>query len=120
MLSDFYVYRLKIKIKFIRIRLLYIRLRLKPVKISVSVLTGLDQFFGSFLNFKISKRPRPLCLGPRKDQDRGPVFIQFSPVRSPVFYRSLRLDLETLFPKVAKVVTNESHIQLQQTLGVLQ
>ena len=59
-------------------------------------LTGFDRFFGGFLNFKISKKPRPLCLGPRKDRDRGPVFIRFSPVRSPVFYRSLRPDLETL------------------------
>ena len=57
---------------------------------------GFDRFFGGFLNFKISKRPRPLCLGPRKDRDRGPVLIRFSPVRSPVFYRSLRPDLETL------------------------
>ena len=60
------------------------------------VLTGLDRFFGGFLNFKISKRPRPLCLGPRKDRDHGPVLIRFSPVRSPVFYWSLRPDLETL------------------------
>ena len=57
---------------------------------------GFNQFFGGFLNFKISKRPRPLCLGPRKDRDRSPVLIRFSPVRSPVFYRSLRPDLETL------------------------
>ena len=26
--------------------------------------TNLDRFFGGFLNFKISKRPRPLCPGP--------------------------------------------------------
>ena len=67
-----------------------------PVERPVSVLTGLDQFFGGFLNFKISKRLRPLCLGPHKGRDHGPVFIQFSPVWSPVFYQSLRLDLETL------------------------
>ena len=76
--------------------MLYIRLILKPVERPILVLTGLDWFFGGFLNFKISKRPRPLCLSPRKDRDPGPVFIQFSLVRSPVFYRSLRLDLETL------------------------
>ena len=87
---------LKIKIKISRIRLLYIDLILKPVERLVMVLTGLDRFFGGFLNFKISKRPRLLCLRPRKDEDHGPVFIYFSPVQSPVFYRSLRLDLETL------------------------
>ena len=76
--------------------MLYIRLILKPVERPILVLTGLDWFFGGFLNFKISKRPRPLCLSPCKGRDRGPVFIQFSLVRSPVFYRSLRLDLETL------------------------
>ena len=79
--------KVKIKLKFSRICLLYLHLILKPVE--RPVLTG-------FLNFKISKRPRPLCLGPHKDQDHGLVFIQFSPVWSPVFYRSLRLDLETL------------------------
>ena len=84
------------KAKFSRIRLLYIHLILKPVERPVSVLTGFDRFFGGFLNFKISKRPRPLCLRPRKDRDHGPVLIRFSPVRSPVFYRSLRPDLETL------------------------
>ena len=47
--------------------------------------TNLDRFFGGFLNFKISKRPRLLCLRPCKDQDRGLVFIQFSSVQSPVF-----------------------------------
>ena len=88
--------RAQIKLKLSKIRLLYIHLILKPVERPVSVLTGLDQFFGGFLNFKISKRPRPLCIGPRKDQDHGLVLIRFSPVGSPVFYRSLRPDLETL------------------------
>ena len=82
------------KLKYSKIFLLYIHLILRPVERPVSVLTGFDRFFGGFLNFKISKRL--LCLRPLKDRDRGPVFIQFSPVRSPVFYRSLRLDLETL------------------------
>ena len=84
------------------------------------VLTGLDRFFGGFLNFKISKRPRPLCLRPRKDRDHGPVLIRFSPVRSPVFYRSLRPDLETLvvatqqtfavFAKIASLTQTTSHL----------
>ena len=37
-----------------------------------------------------------LILKYQKDQDHSPVFIWFSPVWSPVFYWSLRLDLETL------------------------
>ena len=56
--------------------------------------TSLNWFFGGFLKFKISKRPRLLCLGPCKDQDHSPVFIWSSSVQSPIFYQ--RLDLETL------------------------
>ena len=56
--------------------------------------TSLDWFLGGFLKFKISKRLRPLCLGPCKDQDRNPVFIWTSSVQSPIFYQ--RLDLKTL------------------------
>ena len=56
--------------------------------------TSLNWFFGGFLKFKISKRPRPLYLGPCKDQDHSPVFIWSSSVQSLIFYQ--RLDLETL------------------------
>ena len=80
MLSDFYFYGLKIKLKYIRIHLLYICLILRLVERLV-----LTDFLAVFL-----------ILKDQKDRDYGPVFIQFSPVWSPVFYQSLRLDLETL------------------------
>ena len=75
--------RAQIKLKLSKIRLLYIHLILKPVERPVSVLTGLDQFFGGFLNFKISKRPRPQRPRPRF----GPYSVQSSPVSGflPVF-----------------------------------
>ena len=50
---------LKIKLKFSRIHLLYIHLILRLVERPVLILTSLNWFFGSFLKFKISKRPRP-------------------------------------------------------------
>ena len=46
----------------------------------VLVLIGLDQFFCNFHNFKY-----------QKDQDHGPVVIQFTSLWSPVFFQSLSL-----------------------------
>ena len=57
-----------------------------PVERPVSVLTGLDQFFGGFLNFKISKRLRPLC--PQRPRPRSGIYsVQSSLVSGflPVF-----------------------------------
>ena len=76
--------------------LLYICLILKPVEGPVLVLTGLNWFLGGFLKFKNIKKLRQPCLGPWKDWDHCPVFIQFIAVWSLVFYWSLRLDFETL------------------------
>ena len=84
----------QIKLKFSRIRLLYIHLILKPVERPV-----LTSFLKVFLILKY-----------QKDRDRGPVFIQFSPVRSPVFYRSLRLDLETLIDAYVRKIKKKKYM----------